>query len=92
MRSGFVSLIGRPDASTTKSKQSISFVKEIACLFVILPSLFISLGIILALELINTAIEAAVDLTTSKIHPLAKIAKDFISSFFSSLSYNSFRI
>jgi len=38
--------------------------------------IFIALGIILALELINTAIEAAVDLTTSKIHPLAKIAKD----------------
>ena len=38
--------------------------------------LFIALGIILALELINTAIEAAVDLTTTKIHPLAKIAKD----------------
>ncbi|MBE6154059.1 MAG: diacylglycerol kinase [Firmicutes bacterium] len=38
--------------------------------------IFIALGITLALELINTAIEAAVDLTTSKIHPLAKIAKD----------------
>ena len=36
----------------------------------------IILGIILALELINTAIEAAVDLTTTKIHPLAKVAKD----------------
>ena len=41
-----------------------------------LAIIFIALGIILALELINTAIEAAVDLTTSKIHPLAKIAKD----------------
>lgn len=38
--------------------------------------LFIALGSILALELLNTAIEAAVDLTTTKIHPLAKIAKD----------------
>lgn len=38
--------------------------------------IFIALGIILALELINTAIEAAVDLTTTKVHPLAKIAKD----------------
>lgn len=37
---------------------------------------FIALGTILALELINTAIEAAVDLTTTEIHPLAKIAKD----------------
>ncbi len=38
--------------------------------------IFIALGSILALELINTAIEAAVDLTTTDIHPLAKIAKD----------------
>ncbi len=38
--------------------------------------IFIALGCILALELINTAIEAAVDLTTTEIHPLAKIAKD----------------
>lgn len=28
------------------------------------------------MELLNTAIEAAVDLTTTEIHPLAKIAKD----------------
>ena len=38
--------------------------------------IFIALGIILALELINTAIEAAVDLTTTEYHPLAKVAKD----------------
>ena len=38
--------------------------------------IFIALGIILALELINTAIEAVVDLTTTEIHPLAKVAKD----------------
>lgn len=38
--------------------------------------LFIALGSILSIELINTAIEAAVDLTTTDIHPLAKIAKD----------------
>ena len=38
--------------------------------------IFIALGIILALELINTAIEAAVDLTTTEIHPLAKVAKE----------------
>ena len=36
----------------------------------------ISLGVILASELINTAIEAAVDLCTLEINPLAKIAKD----------------
>ncbi len=38
--------------------------------------IFIALGIILSLELINTAIEAAIDLITDEIHPLAKIAKD----------------
>lgn len=37
---------------------------------------FIALGVILASELINTAIEAAVDLVTLEINPLAKIAKD----------------
>lgn len=38
--------------------------------------LFIALGSIAAMELVNTAIEAAVDLTTLEINPLAKIAKD----------------
>ena len=37
---------------------------------------FIALGVILGMELINTAIEAVVDLVTLEIHPLAKIAKD----------------
>jgi diacylglycerol kinase len=37
---------------------------------------FFSIALVLALELVNTAIEAAVDLATSKVHPLAKIAKD----------------
>ena len=32
--------------------------------------------VVLAVELLNTAIEAVVDLVTSKIHPLAKVAKD----------------
>lgn len=36
----------------------------------------ISLGVTLGMELINTAIEATVDLITLEIHPLAKIAKD----------------
>lgn len=36
----------------------------------------ITIGVTLAAELINTAIEAAVDLTTLEINPLAKIAKD----------------
>lgn len=38
--------------------------------------IFIAIGIVLAAELINTAIEAVVDLVTLEIHPLAKIAKD----------------
>ncbi len=37
---------------------------------------FIAIGMVLAAELINTAIEAVVDLVTLEIHPLAKIAKD----------------
>ena len=36
----------------------------------------IAIGVVLAAELINTAIEAVVDLVTLEIHPLAKIAKD----------------
>ena len=38
------------------------------------------LVVTLAAELINTAIEAAVDLVTLEIHPLAKIAKDCSSA------------
>lgn len=37
---------------------------------------FIALGVILGMELINTAIEATVDLITLEKNPLAKIAKD----------------
>lgn len=33
-------------------------------------------GLVMALELVNTAVEAVVDLVTTKRHPLAKIAKD----------------
>ena len=36
----------------------------------------LSIGMVLSAELINTAIEAVVDLVTLEIHPLAKIAKD----------------
>ncbi|MDD2434965.1 MAG: diacylglycerol kinase family protein [Bacilli bacterium] len=38
------------------------------------------IGLVIATELINTAIEAVVDLTTSKQHPFAKIAKDCSSA------------
>lgn len=37
-------------------------------------------GAISACEMINSSIEAAIDLTTSEIHPLAKISKDTASS------------
>ena len=38
------------------------------------------IGAVMASEMINTAIEAVVDLTSPAIHPLAKIAKDTASS------------
>lgn len=38
------------------------------------------IGAVIATEMINTAIEALVDLVTSELHPLAKIAKDTSSS------------
>lgn len=37
---------------------------------------FLVIGLVLAGELINTAIEAVVDMVTLEFHPLAKIAKD----------------
>lgn len=40
----------------------------------IILSLTIFIGLVI--ELINTAIEASVDLSTTKFHPVAKIAKD----------------
>lgn len=36
----------------------------------------LTLGLVLALESVNTAIEAAIDLVSPDHHPLAKIAKD----------------
>lgn len=38
--------------------------------------LFLTIGLVIACELINTAIEAVVDLVTQEYHPLAKVAKD----------------
>ena len=38
--------------------------------------LIIAIVVVMVIELLNTAIEATVDLITSEIHPLAKIAKD----------------
>jgi len=38
--------------------------------------ILLTIGIMIALELINTAIERVVDLVTKDFHPLAKAAKD----------------
>ena len=38
------------------------------------------IGMVAATEMINTSIEAVVDLVTTKYHPLAKIAKDTAST------------
>ena len=40
----------------------------------------ILIGLVMATELINTSLEAVVDLACPKIHPLAKIAKDTASA------------
>ncbi len=37
------------------------------------------IGIVLSLELVNTSIEATIDLVTPKYHPLAKLAKDTVA-------------
>ena len=36
----------------------------------------LTMGLVISCELINTAIEAVVDLVTEEYHPLAKVAKD----------------
>ena len=38
--------------------------------------LALTIGLVIALELVNTSIEAVVDLVTEEYHPLAKVAKD----------------
>jgi diacylglycerol kinase (ATP) len=52
-----------------------------ACLYLRLERAYVAvvvicIALVIALELVNTAIEAIVDLTTSDQHPLAKVAKD----------------
>ena len=36
----------------------------------------LTIGAVISLELVNTAIEAAIDMVTEEYHPLAKVAKD----------------
>ena len=50
-----------------------------------------SIGMVSATEMINTSIEAVVDLETQKYHPLAKIAKDTASSATLIFSITAFR-
>ena len=38
--------------------------------------IFLTIGLVVATELINTSIEATIDLITDEINPVAKIAKD----------------
>ena len=38
--------------------------------------IFLIIGLVIATELINTSIEATIDLITDEINPIAKIAKD----------------
>ncbi len=38
--------------------------------------LFITVSIVLALELLNTAVERLVDMTKPRVHPYAKVVKD----------------
>ena len=47
-------------------------------LFIVIVILII--GLIMAVEFINSSLEAVVDLVSPKLHPLAKIAKDTASS------------
>ena len=48
------------------------------------------IGLVASAEMINTAIEATIDLVTTKTHPLAKIAKDTASSATLILSITAF--
>ena len=74
-----------------KYEQSMTIHLTMVCLVVILGLIvklsffewlicLILFGLVVATELINTAIEAVVDLTCPYKHPLAKIAKDTASA------------
>lgn len=39
-------------------------------------AIIITIGMVISCELMNTAVEAVVDLVTEEYHPLAKVAKD----------------
>jgi diacylglycerol kinase (ATP) len=45
-----------------------------------LVPILVCCSLVLSLELINTAVEATVDLASPELHPLAKRAKDFAAA------------
>ena len=70
-----------------KNEQNLAFDVWMALIVVIFGFLFkvnkyewailvLTIGLVISCELINTAIEAVVDLVTEEYHPLAKVAKD----------------
>jgi diacylglycerol kinase len=74
-----------------RNEQNLAVDVGIAILVVIAGVLFdisvnewaliaLTIGMVISLELINTAIEAVVDLVTEEYHPLAKVAKDTSSA------------
>lgn len=70
-----------------KYEQNI-LVHTLATILVIIAGIFLKIsltewlvlaliiGLVIATELINTSIEATIDLITKDVHPLAKVAKD----------------
>ena len=70
-----------------RNEQNLAFDFGVSLLVVIAGFLFkisisewallaLTIGLVLSLELINSSIEAVVDLVTEDYHPLAKVAKD----------------
>ena len=70
-----------------RNEQNLAFDVGVSLLVVIAGFLFkvsisewallaLTIGMVLSFELINTAVEAVVDLVTEEYHPLAKVAKD----------------
>ena len=57
---------------------------------VICSLILLVIGLVMGSEMINTAIEAIVDLKTLKDHPLAKIAKDAAAGAFMCLAVSFF--
>lgn len=74
-----------------RNEQNLTFDLGIALLVIIASFIFkvslieaailaLTIGLVIALELVNTAIEATVDLVTQDYHPIAKVAKDTSSA------------